>query len=94
MIVTFDHTTEGALTDLLNDLVAVSDLVACFEPVIAFLVIETVVNQAFQFRRKVLFFFGGYIPNFFKFFNFGLFICSKHFFRENGLDITAFAREL
>ena len=51
VIKAFDHLAEGALTDDLDQLEAVSDMVSLLNTVVALLVVEAVVDESLELRR-------------------------------------------
>lgn len=89
-----DDGPEGALTNLLNNLESICNLVASFKSVVAFLIIEAVVNESLQLGGNVLLVLPGEVPYFFILVNFGSLVVIKHVLRKDTHHIFAFAREL
>lgn len=65
----FYHITERTFTDNFTDFVPEPDLVSLLEPVVALIIVETIVDQAFKLRWLVLIRFRGEEINFFIFFH-------------------------
>lgn len=78
MINTLDHISEGTFTDDFLDFVPETDLVSFLIAIIAFVIVKTIIDKAFQLSWLVLVRLRGKEINFFIFFDLSPFIsCQK-----------------